>query len=727
MKRRRWSGRDLSSSRRWVLSSLWCLGVTWLGAAVAAEPAPVSTAPAVVQPLDDMVVVATADERTLFDTPYTSYFLSTEDTRLRLQPGMLPDALRAVPGVLLQKTGHGMTSPHLRGMTGQRVVLVADGVRLNNAILRDGPNQYWNTVDGMFYSSLEVLMGPGSVLYGSDAIGGVVYARSTPLTRGAPDRDFQWNGGEAYVRWASAEDSFSEHIEGEAAFRDKLSLRLGLTRQDFGDLTSGGHTDNPHTGYEDWGANLRGQWWLDANHSLVFGYDHFDQDGVERVHMTRSAVPFHGTTPGTDDRRTYDHDRRTAFARYEFRNGDSWLEEMDLQLSYQNMLENYCADRTTAKNRREYRTTRDDTFGMNLRLQSPSPCGTWIYGLDWWHDEVDSWGHNVKASTGAVTTLDQGQVGDNSTYDLAGVYVQNDLPLGERWELLTGVRYSWARMHAGDVLFVGPPNRVDSLVGEWDALTASARLSYDLLGNDLVKPFVGVSQGFRAPNLSDSTRDDEFGGGSEAPTADLDEERSTTYEAGIKARSSRGMLVVSAYRTDIHDLIERLQYKNGAKVPSKRNIDEAHINGVEASGSYRAVSFLELFGSVAWQEGSQDTYYGQDVAFPGDNRTMPRMMPLSGQAGVRWQPERARYWAEFSVDAAAEQDKIANIETTDNRFPPGGTPGWAVYNLRGGWDVTDALTLTLALENITDKDYRIHGSGVNEPGRNVVIAARATF
>jgi outer membrane receptor protein involved in Fe transport len=95
--------------------------------------------------------------------------------------------------------------------------------------------------------------------------------------------------------------------------------------------------------------------------------------------------------------------------------------------------------------------------------------------------------------------------------------------------------------------------------------------------------------------------------------------------------------------------------------------------------------------------------------------------------GARWQHGRVPFWAEFTVEAADNQDKLADADKTDSRFPPGGTPGWTAYHLRCGWDVTDALTLTLAVENITDKEYRIHGSGVNEPGRNVVFAARAKF
>ncbi len=81
---------------------------------------------------------------------------------------------REVPGVIVQKTGHGQGSPFLRGFTGFRTLLLIDGIRLNNSVFRDGPNQYWNTVDPFTIGQLEIIKGPSSVLFGSDAIGGTV-------------------------------------------------------------------------------------------------------------------------------------------------------------------------------------------------------------------------------------------------------------------------------------------------------------------------------------------------------------------------------------------------------------------------------------------------------------------------------------------------------------------------------------------------------------------------
>ncbi|MBM3891477.1 MAG: hypothetical protein FJ388_20385, partial [Verrucomicrobia bacterium] len=140
-------------------------------------PAPASVPKATWTPyLDDMVVTATRGEKTVFDTPYTVESLSADDIQLRLTARSLPDALKETPAVMVQKTAYGQGSPYIRGFTGFRTLMLIDGIRLNNSVFRDGPNQYWSTVDPLSVDRLEVVKGPGSVLYGSDAIGGTVNA-----------------------------------------------------------------------------------------------------------------------------------------------------------------------------------------------------------------------------------------------------------------------------------------------------------------------------------------------------------------------------------------------------------------------------------------------------------------------------------------------------------------------------------------------------------------------
>jgi len=103
-------------------------------------------------------------------------------------------------------------------------------------------------------------------------------------------------------------------------------------------------------------------------------------------------------------------------------------------------------------------------------------------------------------------------------------------------------------------------------------------------------------------------------------------------------------------------------------------------------------------------------------------------MPPTAEFGLRWQQESGRYWCELVTDMAAKADKLSADDVRDTqRIPPDGTPGYAVVHARVGTTVFKNLDLTVALENIFDKDYRIHGSGVNEPGRNLVVTAAYSF
>jgi len=695
------------------LLALWC------GNLIAA-PAESAAPPAQGDDLDDVVVVATSRATTVANTPYSVALIDPEFTRLRLQAPSLADALAETPGTMLQKTAPGMTSPYLRGFTGQRVVLVADGVRTNTGYLREGPNQYWSLVDGYFYDQLEVLMGPAGVLYGSDAIGGVVLASPTPLARGEADHGLQWQGGIADLRLSSAERSISEHVQGDFALDDDWSFRLGVTRQDFGELRSGDSTDNHQTDYEQWGTNLRARHYFSEDESLYFGVDWFDQDDVERVHQTIYHEDFHGTGSkgGTSDLgRTYDQARGAAFARYEERHQESWYEELDLGISYQYLEEQY--RRLRSNGTREHRSVQLETVGLNLRLQSPSEWGTWTYGVDFTHDQTNTAGNNISAAN-VVTPRIQGLIADDATYDLLGVYVQHELPLGEQLSLLTGLRYTYAMLEARDVNMGGSEG---SLSGHYDALTGSARLLARVLPDERLHLFTGVSQGFRAPNLADTTYDGEFGGGTELPTADLDPETFTTFEAGAKSRGGWGEAQVVAYHTIFQDKIVRLQ----TPVPTKRNGDDGYLQGIEAQGRLQLAPAWAVLSSLAWQEGAEDTWYGRDLTRPGDNRPLSRVQPLSGRVALRCAPPQARWWGEAGIDFADQQDKLSADDQADNRFPPDGTPGYAVYGVRAGYQLSPRADLSVGLENLGDKAYRIHGSGLNEPGRNLIVALRVRF
>ncbi len=677
--------------------------------------------------LYDMVVVATRHERAVADTPYHTFILDSETLTLQLQPRSLVEGLAAVPGVMLQKTGHGMTTPYMRGVTSQRVLLLADGVRLNNSYLREGPNQYWNLVDGYFYDHLEVLLGPASTLYGSDAIGGVVHAGSAPPVRGPSDAGITFTESEMLFRFASAERSFTEHAETAFTAADRWSFRIGLTRQDFGDLRSGDETYNPGTDFEQWGANLRAVYWIDNDSRVTVGYDHFDQDDIDRVHRTVDHVDFRGTSTkggAGDRRRVFDHDRRVAFVRWELEDTGRFIDNADIVVSYSGFEEDF--QRIRGDNRRQLRETEYDTSNVSITLRSLTRFGTWSYGLDHTHDFVNTSGRDV-STAGSTTERIQGFVGDNSDYDLLGLFVQNEKQLNDSLDVIAGVRYTYADLESRDVDFGGVPGRVR---GNWDTVTGNLRLMLRLCDDDKANVFAGVSQGFRAPNLSDATRLGEFGGGNEAPTADLDPEYFTTYEAGVKSVGDWWSAGVGYFYTDISDRIGRLQNAttNAADpLATKRNLDNGYIHGLESYAEWIVNDQVSVHGSISWQEGAEETHLNRDLGtMVTVTRPIAKIQPLTGHAEIRWTPN-AFFWSALSADAAAEQDRLADAEVTDNRIPPGGTPGYAVYHVQVGFRPSASTAMAVTLQNITDKPYRIHGSGINEPGRSLVLTVRKTF
>lgn len=165
---------------------------------------------------------------------------------------------------------------------------------------------------------------------------------------------------------------------------------------------------------------------------------------------------------------------------------------------------------------------------------------------------------------------------------------------------------------------------------------------------------------------------------------------------------------------------------SGLREVTKRNAGEGWIQGVEVSGRVDLGLGLTFRATFTWQEGELDAY----PAGPTTRVTEPvsRLMPLTGLAALRWEGDGGRWWAEVAGTVAGRQDRLSSGDRLDiERFPPGGTPGYDVYTVRGGWRPHGRVGLTVAVENVADRDYRVHGSGLNEPGRNVVVSADFRF
>ena len=320
--------------------------------------------------------------------------------------------------MLVQKTSNGQGSPFMRGFTGFRNVLLVDGIRLNNSVFREGPNQYWNTVDVFAMSRVEVLKGPASVLYGSDAIGGAVNvltdvpgtaARGPVLARPVP----LWRMPSRRRRPAPK----------QRIVVTRCAAKAGYTYKDYGDVEAGGSTgEQRKTGYDEQNVDARLEYDIGERTTLALGYQYVDQDDAWRTHRTIYGISWKGTQVGTDRVLTFDQGRQLGYVQ---------VRHDDL-----GALPTRCgpASRTTSRQKTSTGcaatcvTTKlgfdVGTTGLWVQFDKKWGPAQLVYGADYYSDDVSAYNVEYNANSTVRRTHVQGPVADDATYDLAGVFVQ---------------------------------------------------------------------------------------------------------------------------------------------------------------------------------------------------------------------------------------------------------------------------------------------------------------
>ncbi len=682
------------------------------------------------KPVNTTIVIGRRMEDDIFEVPSTVESLSENFLLRRRAYRTLPEALAEVPGVLVQKTGRGQGSPYLRGFTGFRTLLLVDGIRLNHAAMRSGPNQYWGTVDPLTLDRIEVFKGPASVLYGSDAIGGTVNAISrSPVVLDSPYYRSE-DGSRLYHRYASAERSHTSRYETNFAVTRNSAVLLGLTSRNFGNLQAGGDTGSlPGTGYDEFDGDAKMLIYPSDELEVVIALQSVRMNNAPRTHSTILSRSWRGTTIGSDLRRDFDQERRLAYVQAHWEPDSSdWLNRVTLSLSVQQHEE---AEYRIRGNGKLTQQGFDDTvFGTFLQGQSSSGIGLLTMGVEYYRDSIDSF-RRPEVDGAGFRHFTRGPVADDATYDLMGVYLQDVFDLNERTELTIGGRLNYASADAGtvDPDPLDDPNIVNSISEDFSSAVGSLRGTYQI--EEAWNLYGGVSQGFRAPNLSDLTRFDAARSGDfEIPSPGLKPEKYISMELGTRISSGNLNAYAAAHHTFIDGLIVRSEtgviLPNGDTEVTKENSSDGFVRGFELGGSWLLSEQLKAFGAVAWLDGETEN----PSAEPNEpaNEPLSRLMPLTGLLGLRWVSEDQTWWVEGTLTMVSGQDKLSARDAGDTqRIPPGGTPGFTVYSLRGGKELSENVDVFLGLENIADKDYRLHGSGQNEAGLNAIIGLDCKF
>ena len=757
-----------------------------------------------------------------------------ESTALETRPyTVLPQALKEEAGVLAQPTSASQGSPILRGFTGQRNVYLVDGVRYNTAAWRDGPSQYMAWLPAADVDHIELVRGPASMQYGSDALGGTVAVFARPLsaatTRLGGTAGFTI-GAANNLRTTDAAASFSH---GTFSFRGGASMAVA------DDLRPGDGIDShsavtrflglPST---EIGTKLENTGY---RHGAFFGAARFETGSG------RSVTASYRRSDMSDDHR-YDQEiggngqyrsefgpqvLDFAFVRYESAR-QAFFDEVSATISI-NRQDDGRLTQARPGQRIDEQANTTTARGYSAQATKVMSARTRaLFGGELFDEHIDGWRTLFEPNGTEVRA--RPDIPDNTRYRSIGLFWQQHVDLiANRLSVRGGLRYGHFRFQSEADPTLGVP--AQEIPTSDTTFQSSAVYS---VTPSLTLTF-SASRGFRAANAFDfgaiglsggagfeisPGRAVELGGirgstdGATAistgqPIDGLDAEHLLAFEAGLRWQASRITTSVTAFDLEFHDAIERRTlifpasivgqdlagytvirqddvgraYVPGEARPivTRVNVSRSRIRGYEAeanlrmTSAWRARAFASMARGTELETGLHPNAQSPRVGGPGLPRR--RMPPGMGGGSITWQPVDSRWWVEGSVVAATKQDRLSdgdigdarigasrtpasiasffNGTATDRGLVSGGrlvatgetlpqvqarvlngapllamfteTPGFVVFGARAGVRLGSRIDLTFIGENLSDRNYRLHGSGVDEPGINVMARLRARF
>ena len=679
--------------------------------------------------------------------------LSRKELEFMSQP-TTADVVQQTGKVLVQKSQLGGGSSIIRGFEANKVLLVVDGVRMNNAIYRGGHLQNIITLDNGMLERAEVVFGPSSVVYGSDALGGVLHFHTLQPQLAVGKEKLV--SGSAFTRYATAPNEKTVHAQLNYG-RQKWGSLTSITVSDFGNLRQG---KNRKSEYGDLGIrnfyadriNGRDTMLINPNPNIQrpTGYTQFDV--LQKVLYKPSASISHTLnlqlSTSTDvpryDRLSEFSGGKLKFAEWYYGpqqrlmaaytvglSGKTAFYDQAKPIAAYQWLEESRHNRRFGRNSLSHQTEQVQVYSLNVDLSKSINQHRLQYGLEATYNDVNSKANTENISTGAIQPQPTRYPDGGSSMHSAAAYLTHTWDI-KPWLILNqGLRYSYVGLDAEfkDKTFF--PFLTDELKQRNHALSGNAGVVV-LPGSGWRLTALG-STGFRAPNVDDLSKVfDSTPGNVIVPNPELKPEYTYNLETSAsKSMKDRLHLELAGYYTWYRDAIttqpalfngqSSIVY-NGqlSKVTANVNAGRAYLYGYNASLKADLTNALSLSSSLNYT-------YARIQQSEGDI-PLDHVPPLFGRTSMNLQLKRFRAEA-FILYNGAKKLKDYNPNGEDNLqyATPQGLPSWYTLNLRTAYQLTPHLQFQAALENITDRYYRVFASGISAPGRNLVLTLRGSF
>ena len=623
------------------------------------------------------------------------------------QQKLVTDSLSSTVGVFLQETTPGQGAAIIRGLKGSAILHLVDGMRLNNAIFRSAPTQYFSLVPISAVERIEVVRGSPAALFGSDAVGGVVQL----ITRVPKFKSSAIEvRGDVFAAFDTAE--LGRTLRGTLDIgTNKFASSLSAEFLETGDRRTGSGQRIGPSGYTSKAARILLSATPDEDESWLFDFHFLEQPETPRVDAL--VAGFGQTEPSSSEFSFVPNQRVFAHGGYARSNG--WLElDWKLDLAWQRIVD----DRVTRNYQSDFRrheANRSDLYGVTFNASRPMTAGSWIVGGELYFDRVHSKRAQEDLLTGQFQVLPP-RFPDQSSVRQAALFGNMSYRLSDRHSLNGGLRFTNVAVSLPDTQ-ISPEVSIN--INEF-----SGDLGWIFDLTETWQLVANIGKGFRAPNIFDlGTLGERPSNRFNIPNPDLTAERITQIDFGTRHISDNlsfeFVLYQLRYKHKITSVLTGDITPDGREVTQSTNATSASIHGAEAGASVRITENLHAHAVLNYTWGKQDISGLAEE--PGD-----RIPPLNGILRFSYDSDR---WIGFDawLQYAGAQDRLSARDIQDVRIDPRGTDGWGILGARAYWDDGEAWQVTVGLDNILDKQYRVHGSGMDAAGRNFSVSVRRAW
>ena len=713
--------------------------------------------------LNEIVVSGNRWEESKIENPVRIEKISMKEMAFQ-NPQTAADLLGAGSNVFIQKSQQAGGSPMLRGFATNRVMIVVDGVRMNNAIFRSGNVQNVISLDANALEEAEVVYGPGAVMYGSDAIGGVMdfHTRSARLS----DTSRLLFSANAMARYSTANQENTGHLDFNIGFK-KLALLTSFTYSKYDDLVAG--TQNGDSAY------LRPHYQIvkdnkdtqlvNSDPSLQINSKYSQVNFMQKILFSpRKNIKFdyafhysESSDAPRYDRLITDADANGALDfsewyygpqtwhmhRLGFQHSGDYLLYSNLRVTtaFQHFEEsrhdrrfNASGNPASGSARLRHQFEKLDAYSVNIDLDKKTGSKTNLfYGAETVHNFVGSTAYRENIYTGDVQQLNP-RYPDGSRWQTSGIYFNLKHKLNTKMILSGGLRYTYYSIKAkfDTTLFVYP--LTEARMGN-SALNGSLGFVYNPVQS--FQLYLNASTGFRAPNIDDVGKVfDSQPGIVVVPNPSLKPEYAYNAELGIAKTFSRFVKIDAAfYYTYLTNALVRRPFKlNGedsimynnqySQVQALQNATHANVYGLQAGLEIYSGYGFSLRSAITWQKGSE---YNSDSLryYPLTHTT-----PLYGNTHLIYSRKKIKADLYAVYNSKMNYEDLALSERAEPyvyALNPDGkpyVPGWYTLNFKAAFYLNNYISLSAGIENITDQLYRPYSSGISAAGRNYIMSLR---